>query len=93
MRLVPYAPCLVPADPLQRSTGPARNVPKQMLLFDETAVSRDAQVTRLSDINATGAAMIGIVQHLQDLARLIDDTILLSPFTQSPQEERADVAL
>ncbi len=72
-------------------------LPQKLLLLDEPTASLDAQaraalVARLAELKAGGTAMIGVFHHPDDVAHLIDRIVDLTP-EQTPQEERADVAL
>ncbi|MGB0659498.1 MAG: phosphonate C-P lyase system protein PhnL [Mangrovicoccus sp.] len=71
--------------------------PQKLLLLDEPTASLDAKaraalVTRLAELKAGGAAMIGVFHHPDDVAKLIDRVIDLTP-GHYEQEERMDVVV
>ncbi|MEO1638698.1 MAG: ATP-binding cassette domain-containing protein [Pseudomonadota bacterium] len=72
-------------------------LPRKLLLLDEPTASLDAKarealVSRLSELKASGTAMIGVFHHPGDVERLIDRVIDLTPDAPEP-EERFDVVL
>jgi alpha-D-ribose 1-methylphosphonate 5-triphosphate synthase subunit PhnL len=59
-------------------------VPRRLILLDEPTASldteaRDALVRRLSELQASGVAMIGVFHHPADVRALIDREIILEP--------------
>lgn len=70
---------------------------RKLLLLDEPTASLDANaraalVTRLEELKAAGAAMIGVFHHPGDVEKLIDRVVDLTPdFINS--EDRIDVDL
>lgn len=71
-------------------------LPQKLLMLDEPTASLDvnaraALVARLSDLKASGTAMIGVFHHPEDVQHLIDRVIDLTPDAPAP-EDRADVA-
>lgn len=63
--------------------------PRRLLLLDEPTASldmdaRESLAQRLEELKAQGVGMIGIFHHPDDVAHLIDDTIMLQAVHLSP---------